>query len=154
MGERRALLDDSGPVHVISRVITRSRDGHPLGIRENLNDIPQISAWMSHSKIYTTVQRDIVYTLVLLNSDAVRGMTVAQLGDYVTMRALLYRAPKFAALESGSVLTLFDAPADARPAGMTDGDRRLLAKFYEGIPNLPGNARLAELGDTSRRSAE
>lgn len=153
--DRRALLNDSGPVHVISRTVTLSRDGHPVQRRQNLNDVPQTGAWMAHSKIYSAVQREVTHTLVVFDAEAVKGMTVAQMADFATMRALIYDAPKNAPKVNGSVLSLFNAPADARPAGMSDGDRALLATFYKGIPNLPGANRIAAMESVAgHRTAE
>ena len=39
--ERKALLSEAGPVHVLSRVFTRTRDGLPVYRRESLTDVPE-----------------------------------------------------------------------------------------------------------------
>jgi hypothetical protein len=152
--ERKQLLADEGPVHVLSRVFTRTRDGIPVYRRDSLTDPAQANMWMAHSKIYTGTRQDIVYALVLLDAAAVKGLTLNQIADYATMRALVHEPPS--AMEAGtdSILNLFDAPADARPAGLTQFDRALLAGLYEGIPNLPGNARQATIAKNTGREVE
>lgn len=152
--ERQALLTETGPVHVLSRVFTRTRDGLPVYRRDSLTDLPHATMWMAHSKIYTGTRRDIVHALVLLDKSAVRGMSVDQLADYATMRALVHEPPT--AMEAGtdSILMLFEAPAGARPQRLTGFDLALLGGLYEGIPNLPGNARQATIAKATGRDVE
>ena len=147
--EREARLAMPGPVHVVSNVVTRTRDGMPVYGEENLNDPPQVTAWMAHSKIYSATRRDIIYVLVLIDQRAVRGMSLTQLADYVTMRALVHDLPDQPA--ANSILTLFSAPADNRPAGLTSYDQALLSGLYEGIPNLNGRAREATMEHATGR---
>ena len=143
--ERRELLADEGPVHVLPQVRTRSRDGMVVSRRENLVNPPQTEMWMAHSRIYTATRRDIVSALVLIDSDAVGGMNVDQLADYAVMRAFTADTPELLKAASDSILTLFDAPEAERPAGLTASDRAILASLYRGPANLRGSSRLAEL---------
>jgi len=143
--ERRELLAQDGPVHVLTQVRTRSRDGMVVGRRENLVDPPRTQMWMAHSRIYTPTRQDIVSALVLVDREAIGGMTVNQLADYAAMRAFIVDQPGLRTEGGGSILDLFDLPEGERPAGLTMSDLALLSSLYEGPANLRASARLAEL---------
>jgi hypothetical protein len=144
LAERDELFGDDRPARALLRVIPRSRDGMPIPRREDLIAPPQTTMWMAHSKIYTATRNDIYHALVLFDRDAVKGMTVNQLADYVTFRALSRTLPTESSVgANASVLTLFNAGAQVD--GLTEFDRAWLAALYRGPPNLPAPARLAEL---------
>lgn len=151
-GERDALLSDSGPAHVVSRVVARTRDGQPVYGEANLTSPPQAYMWMAHSKIYTATQRNIVHALVLIDQAAMRGMSIEQLADYVTIRAFVNRPPAPGKTGADSILALFTSPANARPAGLTAYDRALLDTLYEGVPNLSAEARIAAIERATGRA--
>lgn len=142
--DREATLHDTGPVRAILRVRARTRDGMPIPRRENMVDLPQTELWMAHSKIYTATRNDILYSLILIDRDAISGMTIAQLADYATYRSLTRTLPQTPDTRADSILALFEGGAQ-RPAGLTEFDRIYLAALYDGVPNLPAPARLAQL---------
>lgn len=143
--ERRDLLAHPGPVHVLTQIRTRSRDGMPVPRRGNLTDIPKTEMWMAHSRIYTATRQNITSVLVLISPEAISGMGVGQLADYVTMRALAVEHPGLRAAAGTSILNLFDAPEGEQPAGLTPSALAILSSLYRGLPNLPASARLAEV---------
>lgn len=149
--ERRALLADEGPVHVFSRVFTRTRDGMRVDRRDSLTDHPQATGWAAHSKIYSPVRHDIVHAMVLFDAAAVRGLSITQLADYATVRALMRHAPGPGETGGDSILNLFDAGAAARPAGLTAFDSALLHGLYDGMANLNGTARSAHIANATGR---
>lgn len=140
--DRRALMNAPGPARVFLRIRDFSRDGMPIYRRENLVDIPQTEMWMAHSKIYTATRRDIHTALVLFDRGSVGDLTLDQLADYATFRAFAQALPEPGG--QASILTLFEGDGPD-PAGLTEFDRAFLNALYSGLPNLPGEARLAEL---------
>jgi hypothetical protein len=142
--DKRAALEAEGPARAILRVRARSRDGMPIPRRESLTDLPQTESWMAHSKIYTATRNDILYSLVLIDRAAIRGMTLGQLADYAAYRSLTRTLPQTPETRADSILSLFDGGAQ-QPAGMTEFDRAYLGQLYTGMANLPAPARLAEL---------
>ncbi|MEO6041552.1 MAG: hypothetical protein ABIP41_06600 [Croceibacterium sp.] len=152
--ERAALFAEGGPVHVLSRVFTRTRDGLPVYRRDSLTDLPQTTMAMAHSKIYTATRRDIVHALVLVDRAAVRGLSVNQLADYATVRALVHRPPEAATIGAPSILALFAAGQGARPAGLTAFDNALLTSLYQGLPNMNGTATQATIAHATGRKVE
>ena len=144
LADRAAALTDAGPARAILRVRARTRDGMPIPRRDNMVDIPQTHLWSAHSKIYTPTRNDILYSLVLVDRDAVRGLNIAQLADYALYRSLTRTLPQNPSSRADSILALFDGGAE-RPAGLTEFDRAYLGALYEGMANMPAPARLAEL---------
>ncbi len=149
--DRDAALGQSGPARALLRVRARSRDGMPIARREDLVDLPQTYMWSAHSKIYTATRNDILSALVLFDRESVRGLTLTQLADYATFRALTRTLPETADARGASIVALFDGGA-ARPAELTEFDRAYLGKLYEGLPNIPGALRLAELEKATGRN--
>ena len=141
LADRRELLASPGPVRVFQRIVPHSRDGRPIPSHENLTDVPQTAMWMAHSKIYSATRNDIDYAMVLIDRDEIEGLGVGQLAHYATFRGLTEVLPQ--AYED-SILALFNANA-ARPTGLTAFDHAYLTALYQGVPNLPGSARLAQL---------
>lgn len=149
--EADALLTDTGPVRALLRTRTRSRDGIPVPLREGLSDLPQTTMWMAHSKIYTATRNDIISALVLFDRAAVRGLTLTQIADYATFRALAHTLPQNTAVRQDSILALFEGGA-VRPTELTEFDKAYLAGMYEGLPNLPAPARLSYLEEVTGRN--
>ena len=149
--DRETVLNDAGPARAILRVRARTRDGMPIPRRENLIDLPQTELWMAHSKIYTATRNDILYSLILIDHDAVSGMTIGQLADYAAYRSLTRTLPQTPETRADSILSLFDG-GTRRPAGLTEFDRVYLSELYDGLPNLPAPARLAQIEAATGRN--
>lgn len=143
--EFNQVQSEPGPAHVLSVVVTRTRDGMPIHGIPNLSAPPQASTWMAHSRLYSASRRDIVYVLVLFDAAGAKGMTVNQLADYATVRAFVHMAPPTVRAGDESILNLFEAPPGERPKELTAFDHALLQTLYGGIPNLNAAGRLAEI---------
>lgn len=148
--ERVALLNEPGPAWAFLRVRDYSRDGMPVYRRENLVDVPQTWMWMAHSKIYTATRRDIHTALIVFERGRVGDLTLDQLADYATFRAMAQTLPDLASEgeRQASILSLFDG--GERAAGLTTFDRAWLGQLYRGLPNMPRSASLAELDEATR----
>jgi hypothetical protein len=146
--ERAALLAESGPARAVLKVWTRTRDGMRISRRDNLTDLPQSVQAMAHSRIYTADRNDIVSALVLIDRDALAGLSLQQLADYATFRALTRTLPPADAVDE-SIVGLFAGGGASRPTGLTEFDRKFLTTLYAGVPNLPGSSRLAALTDAT-----
>ena len=152
--ERNRLLAQTGPVHVLSQVVTRTRDGMPLYGQEDLSSPPQSVTAAAHSKLYSASRRDIVHVLVLFDRGAISGLTVNQLADYATVAAFVHEQPGTRARPDASILDLFDARASGRPSGLTAFDQALLGSLYQGLPNINGTVRLAEIEHATGRALD
>jgi len=152
--EREDLLAHDGPVHVLAQIRTRSRDGMVVPRSNGLVQPPQTEMWMAHSRIYTATRQDITSVLLLIDPAAIGGMTLDQLADYSAMRAFAPALPQEQEVKEGSILTLFDAPAESRPTQLSPADGAALAALYDGLPNLPASARIAAIGRASGQQGE
>jgi hypothetical protein len=144
-----ALLSDPGPARAFLRVRTRTRDGMVVPRRESMTDLPEAAMWMAHSKIYTATRNDILSALVLIDKSAVSGLTVTQLADYATFRALARTLPDRVDQRQDSILALFEGGEKA--AMLTEFDRVYLTSLYEGLPNLPAEARMEHIETATGR---
>jgi hypothetical protein len=140
--QRSALFDGPGPARAINRVVTRTRDGMLVWRRENLEQPPQTTMMAAHSRIYVATRRDIFSAMVVIDGDALAGLSVVQLADYATMRAFGGDSAAHLAAPGGSILTLFDGGAD-KPAGFTRFDLTFLDTLYSTLPNNPAAITLA-----------
>lgn len=138
--DREEMLAEADASGVWHQVAAHTRDGIRVGRRDNMTQIPEAGMWQAHSRIYSPVRHDITFALVLLNREQVSGLSLRQLADYATLRALATEFPNEARGQA-SMLTLFDDAAE-RPAELTQLDRAWLERLYAGIPNLPASTRL------------
>lgn len=138
--DRDDMLEEAGASGVWHQIAAHTRDGIRVGRRDNLAQIPEAGMWQAHSRIYRPVRNDITYSLVLLSRDDVSGLTLRQLADYATLRALATEFPDEAGEEQPSMLTLFTS--DDRPDELTPFDRAWLERLYQGIPNALPSTRL------------
>jgi hypothetical protein len=138
--ERERLLNETGPARALVRIVPRTRDGVVIARQEDLSSVPQASGFMAHSKIYGAVRNDIISAQVFLDRDAMKGLTIGQLADYVTFRALTVALPQTESARAASIVSLFDEGA-AAPTELTAFDKAFLGELYSGIPNIPGPMR-------------
>jgi hypothetical protein len=148
--QRERLLAGSGPVRSWARIEVRTRDGLMIPRRVNLDELPQTTQQMAHSKIYTATRRDIISAMVLVEPSAVHGLSVTQLADYATMRALSDDAGEAIPAPHATILHLFDASGE-KPAGLTGSDWIFLKTLYSTEPNDPAAITLAMANDRIAR---
>lgn len=112
----------SGKVHSWRLVEDRDENGVPLsdGVAE-----------ATGSPVFdVSRQAAAVHAVVILDRSVVLDKTIAQLADYIAMRALAGgRAPRSDSLAGTTILSLFDGGPDL-PAQMTALDRGLLRGLY------------------------
>lgn len=140
--ERKALFEAPGQVRTWARTVVRSRDGMQVSRREGLAQVPEAPMWSAHSKIYVATRRDYLAAMVLFDRAAADGLSVFQLADYVTMRALGGEAFRKLAPDRETILALFEN-SQAAPRQLTAADRIYLGTLYESLPNLPAALTLA-----------
>src|SRR5690606_1894056 len=132
--DRETVLNDTGPARAILRVRARSRDGMPIARRENLVSPPQTEMWMAHSKIYTATRNDILYSLVLIDREAVGGMGLAQLADYALYRSLSPTLPQTREARADPLRARCGGGATRR-AGLAESERPALTELSKGAAN-------------------
>lgn len=96
------------------------------------------------SRLSTNSRPHFTAAIVVLDSHALGGLTVAQLADYAAMRAFARIDPsQLSRLSAPSILTILDAPAgSAVPITLTEWDMAYLKSLYAARENrLAGQQR-------------
>lgn len=137
-GDVRAIIDEPGPVHVVTTSEIRSSDGDRLV--SSPGDVPTLKVSIA-SRIVLPIRRDLMSSLVLIDRRAAEGLSVQQIADYVAMRALAMIRPRGASGGS-TILTLFDSSGAVAPLGLTPFDRGYLKALYQGSGNQRGATKV------------
>lgn len=149
--ERRALLSASGPVHVVTANVERTRDGFEIPPREGQGAPPTLSVPLAFSRIYLTTRQDIEGVVILVEAGALDGLSIVQLADYAAMRGFAEtQAPDGEIMAMDTILTLF-SEGNTAPQSLTNFDLAYLRSLYDGIPNMSASSRLLGLNRQLRR---
>ena len=139
--ERDELLEEPGPVRVLSVVETRMQNGSIVPRQRNLTDPPLGQMEGGQSLISTTTERHITQVVVLFDREHAAGKTLHQLADYAVMRVFARTRDAKGGNAPVSILGLFDENSSP-PYGMTAFDRAYLAALYEGPGHVKGIAKI------------
>lgn len=124
----------AGPVHAWRLIEERDEDGAPKsGMAESHGG----SVFSQPSQAAT------VNAVVVLDKRIVLDKTIAQIADYVAMRALAGARPPKPGDDPETILALFDSEVARPPAGLTRMDAGLLAGLYaiDGTGRATGQLR-------------
>lgn len=148
--ERQELLEEPGPVRVLSVVETRMQNGAAMPHRRNLTDIPTATMEGGQSLISTATERHITQVVVLFDRAHATGKTLHQLADYAVMRVFARTRDARGSDAPVSILGLFDE-SGTPPDGMTAFDRAYLAALYEGPSHVKGIAKIMRVSKKLRK---
>ncbi|MEM7689233.1 MAG: hypothetical protein AAF291_09435 [Pseudomonadota bacterium] len=96
-----------------------SEDGYKAGLTN------------AKSRLLKSVKQDITHGFVLIEREALLGLSPIQIADFAAMRGLLSADPENEDLGPVStIMTLFDEPKEAGLPGLTEWDLALLAALY------------------------
>jgi len=139
--ERKELLDEPGPVRVLSVVETRMQNGAAVPRRRNPTELPTATMEGGQSLISTATERHITQVVVLIDREHAQGKTLHQLADYAVMRVFARTRDARGGDAPVSILGLFDENGTP-PDGMTAFDRAYLAALYEGPSHVKGLSKI------------
>lgn len=89
------------------------------------------------SRLKQSVKQDITHGFVLIEREALLGLSPIQIADFAAMRGLLSANPETEDLGPVStIMTLFDVEKDAQLPGITEWDLALLAALYKAPVDL------------------
>ncbi|WP_086609021.1 hypothetical protein [Erythrobacter donghaensis] len=132
--QRERVLGEPGPVRAWNKVAVRDATGKAfrpqLGDQFRFPTFTEIEPLSASDPIATT---EITGAAVLIGREAAEGLTLGQLADYATMRALLGTGAPEGAAPALTILTLFSDPRP--PEGLTDFDRALVRELYDASRN-------------------
>jgi len=151
VAERKALLSDTGPVHVYSTVEDRMRNGQRIPKRRNLVEIPTGSQEGGQSRISNGVRRVITGVTVLYDRGRIGQYSLIQLADYAAMRVFARTQDARGEHAPDSILSLFNAEEDAPPPGLTAFDRAFLTTLYDSHPYTSAQGNLQRVAQTLKK---
>jgi hypothetical protein len=144
------LSRETGPVIAWTATVTKTRHGESVSASEGLFVPEVLYTPIAQSHIYTAHRKDIISSLVLIDVDAVDGLSAVQLADYAAMRSLAKtRTPKDE-IATSTILSLFACEGEP-PIEMSDFDRAYLASLYSEGGNLPGVAKTGGVAREMRK---
>jgi len=135
--EREELLDEPGPVRVLSVVETRMQNGSAVPRQRSLDKPPVGTMEGGQSLISAATERHITQVVLLIDREHAAGKTIHQLADYAVMRVFARTRDVKGGDAPVSILGLFDE-GGSPPDGMTAFDRAYLAALYEGPSRAKG----------------
>ncbi|MEO5706684.1 MAG: hypothetical protein ABIT10_12280 [Alteraurantiacibacter sp.] len=146
--DRNRVARTQGPVLAWYLVANRTDTG------EGRNGRPPTFESTQTSRLNAGMRRDMVLSVVMIDSDLLTDLDALALADYATMRALARTRPVDQdGNATGTVLALFDDPVLA-PQGLTAFDRAYLASLYDGRADLPGQYALRDIDERMEREAD
>lgn len=126
----------SGPVHAWSITEIRNEDG-----QRGSGDMVSVR---TASILRRSTQQVIAGAIIVIDQDAAVGKSLAQLGDYLAMRALAGALPPGNGAATDTILTLF-GDGDSAPPGLTRVDKSYLKGLYTVDPLAEGTAAKARI---------
>lgn len=139
--ELRRLAEAEGPVRSWQVVEPRGADGRPMerisfiaigGRLQYIGDAYELKHAIG-SRVQMATRQDLTLSFVVFDLKAVQGLTLTQIADYATMRALAKtRSVAGTGGAARSILALFDPARDraGRPAALTRWDSAYLKALY------------------------
>jgi len=126
-------------------------DGRPIAGQANtsaISDISQLQRTIEPgSRLKPSARRAFVTSIVIVQHDALTGLTTTQLADYTAMRTFVRTDPKqLRAASSDSILGVLDAPmGSAVPLTLTAWDLSFLKALYASGKNSYAEYQRSEM---------
>lgn len=145
--QRREMTDPANPVaawHVDGRPLTAEGTEIPYdsgaGYYVNRTTRPP-------SRIGFAARPQFAAAIVVIDSDALDGLTTTQLADYAAMRTLVASDPaRLGKSTAPTILRIIDAPMGAEiPITMTSWDLGVLKSFYASNPTVTAAAQRSDV---------
>lgn len=141
----RLVTAQPGPVSAWHATIALNADGQPMAVQGgfgvNRTTRPQ-------SRVAASARPAFTAAAVVVEAEALTGLTTTQLADYALMRGLARTDPhRLTAGSPPSILSVIEAPADAQvPVTITRWDLGFLRGLYASQANLRGPQQRGEIG--------
>jgi hypothetical protein len=147
--ERQEILDGTAPVRVWNNIasVWVGNGPPPAGWPRQ-----KASVRGQMDRGFMPERKDIVFSVVAFERDAVIGMSLTQLADYATMRGLTHTRPAGGSEPMATILALF-ADDTREPNELTDFDVGYLRSLYWWKPNLSAASKLLGVRSRAREEA-
>ncbi len=146
LGQRIDVPDEPGPATAWQIESRLDADGRPVGI-DSINQRYVVEATRAPSRITAASRPHFVGSVLVVQLDALAGLTTTQLADYAAMRVFARTDP--ARLERSTaptILTVLGASMDSEiPLSMTEWDLAFLRALYGSAENHYASQQRGEM---------
>jgi hypothetical protein len=154
----RSLADPETPVAAWQIEQTRGADGRQLQATRNSTEVGMDGVLVqrmfgSGTRVTPMARQEFAGAVVVIQADAIDGLTTVQLADYAAMRAFVRTDPsKLTESASNSILNVVTTPMGAAvPLTLTSWDLSFLRAYYASrLNNFAANQR-SEMRETMQR---
>lgn len=149
--DRVAAPDQSGPAAVLHLEGLLDANGVPVGVRDEDGDGRSgyyvVEMGDGSSRIRPASRPHFLASAMVVESQAVEGLTTTQLADYAAMRLLARIDPsRLEGSTAPTILTVLDAPMGSEvPITLTQWDLGFLRAFYASGENRYANHQRSEM---------
>lgn len=145
LSDVKSMMKKPGPTHSVLTKSIRGRDGDPI-VEKTLNV-------RTDSKIDLPIRMDIDSSILIINRNALIGLTLRQVADYAAMTTLAninYEGENIGT----SIIGLFRKEKLGLPSKMTDFDRAYLRAVYSGAGNVRGAIKIGQIARSISKSMD
>jgi hypothetical protein len=142
LGYRIPIRDDGGPATAWQVEGRLDQDGMTVGADSSAGDSGTRNAYVVNatrdaSRITPATRPHFMASLVVIEADALRGLTTTQLADYAAMRLFARTEPsRLERSTAPTILNILDAPMDSSvPLSLTQWDLSFLRALYGSAEN-------------------
>lgn len=145
LSDIKGMMKKPGPAHAVLTKSIRSRDGNPI-VEQTLN-VP------TESKIDLPIRIDIDSSILIINRNALIGLTLRQVADYAAMTTLANIKYDGESIKI-SIISIFNKNKLGLPSEMTSFDRGYLKAIYSGVGNVRGPIKIGQIARSISKSMD
>lgn len=155
--ERQQVANSGGPVYSWKRIQTGSAESGALQNSDEVSIVPsdqgettQVPIMYSNvkSNIKWTTQKSMTHSFLLIEKDALVGLTTIQIADYAAMSSFINTKKRHpSSIPSYSILSLFNSAKPDRkvPASISEMDLVLLSSLYSSPADVSASMQSAAM---------
>lgn len=151
----KRMIDDPSPAAAWHVEGTLDADGAEVK-RDGITGQQIVERTDVPSRLSTMTRPHFISSVVVVELDALAGMTVTQVADYAAMRAFARTDPsRLARTNAPTILASLDAPMDSPvPLSLTEWDLAFLKSLYSSRPNRRAGLQREEMKGYVRRTMD
>ncbi len=142
LGERIPLIDEDGPATAWQVEGRLTQDGEMVGVDSGAGDASTanhyvVEATRAPSRLTPATRPHFMASILVVQLDALRGLTTTQVADYAAMRVFAKTRPsRLERSGAPTILNVIDSPMDASvPITLTQWDLGFLRALYGSAEN-------------------
>ena len=145
-----SLPKEEGPALAWQLASLINENGEPVGYGGTVESVS------GGSRLLSLTKTAIAMSVVIVERDALRGLNIEQISDYVLMRGLVSGDPSdLGEIGAASILTVLSTPMGGETyASLTEWDLAYIKELYRGDPRIYGQRKGAALRRVIREALD